>query len=282
MQVLYVFHDAGVPNACKIGLNRDSGAYAWPYRFMQARAHTPREIHVAAAWDLSSAPALIDAERRAKAHLKSHRRTACHGSEWFDTPADEMVRQLAELLKLGKPFLRDRDPEVGLVNGLPYDDWRERSDLYKGEVWRRYLWVHGEDGPVRRYKVIHSPLYDIAYKYAFTYNPYPVYLVAAYQHPVRTDGPSPSLSPGNRAVQAVWEQIVSDKSFAIAPDLPQVGWLNETAILADIDRFARSRGLVHHDLRSPKPTCARPRDSQGGSPIAHGRIPSLRRVADWK
>jgi hypothetical protein len=79
----------------------------------------------------------------------------------------------------------------------------------------------------------------------------------------------------------VWEKMVSDKYFSSASDLPQVGWLNETITLGDIDRFARSDGLIRHDLRLPKPTCARPRDSQGGTPVAHGSVPSLRRIADW-
>lgn len=281
MQVLYIFHDVGVPNACKIGLNRNSGSYAWPYRFMQARSHTPRELRVAAAWDLGSEAMLTEAERSAKAHLKSARRTISHGSEWFDVAPDEMVHRLTEFLSLGKPFLRNQDPRIGLVNGLPYDDWRERSDTYKGHVWKRFLWVHGEDGPTRRYKVIHSPLFDIAYKYAFTYNPFQVYLVRAFQHPVCSDGPSASLSPGNRRVQDIWEEMVGDRRFAAAPDLPQVGWLNETITLADIEQFVSARGLVPYDLHQPKPTCARPRDSQGGTPIAHGAPPPSRRVARW-
>jgi hypothetical protein len=123
-------------------------------------------------------------------------------------------------------------------------------------------------------------MYDIAYQYAFTYNPHPVYLVAAFEHQLSTNGPSASLSAGNCHVQTVWEEIVGSSGFAKAPDAPQVGWLNTGISLSDIAEYVTARGLVRYDLRKPKPPCARPRDSQAKQ-IPHGAIPPLRRFKDW-
>lgn len=275
MNVLYVFRDAGVPGAAKLGYNAgQSKTVQWPCRYKQARSHTPRPIHVAAAWDLGSAN-VRTLESCAKKRLETWKRPNC-GDEWFDLPADELVERVTRILSLPRPFLRNEDPPVPV-----YDDWRELKDTYKGQVWRRYLWIHGEDGPERRFKVIHSPDYDTAFRYAFTYNPYPVRLVAAYEHPSPAGAPSVLMSHGNREVEAVWERMMNDPHFADRPDAPQVGWLKPGISLHEIDAHIRSTGLIRFDLRQPKPPCAKPRTSQIKPPIPHGSPPPFHRIADW-
>lgn len=276
VNVLYVFYDAGVPGAAKVGLNTNSSSYPWPFRYQQARSHSPREIHVAAAWDLGTKDRLKRAESQAKALLKPCRRTTSGGIEWFDLPADEIVARLSRELALPQPFLRNRDPAVPL-----YDDWRNDKDIYKGEVWRRYLWVHGEDGPDRRLKVIHSSDYDTQFIYAFTYNPHRVHLVAGYE-PASPAPRSPDLmSRSNDETGMVWARLMRDSRLADRPNAPQVGWLKPGTTLSDIDAFVASHGLVRFDLRRPKPRCAKPRTSQINPPIAHGEAPPMRRIADW-
>lgn len=110
--------------------------------------------------------------------------------------------------------------------------------------------------------MIHSTLYDTCYKYAFTYNPFPVYLVAAYHHPFLPSGPTHRLRAGNLPVESCWERIVSDEAHGPGLMATNVGWLNEGATLDWVSGQATSRGLVSYDLRQTKPACVRPRDAQ--------------------
>lgn len=280
MNVLYIFRDPGVPSACKLGLNGDaSAAFAWPFRYRQALAHSPRAIEVAAAWGIESKARLQDLERQAHELLSASRRKVSHGREWFDLSADEVIARIQGVLRLGAPFLREQNLDVGLYQGLPYDDWRERKDTYRGQVWKRLLWVFGEGSPERRIKVISSPCFDTAYSYAFTYNPWPVFLIGAYEHPLTTSGPGEALSPGNRIAEAAWNALIEHPRFSGRPMSYQVGWLNEGVAFAEVDAFLTKFGLQRYRLDQPKPECVRPRDSQV-SPIEQGAIPRLRRVRD--
>lgn len=288
MEVVSIFRDEGVADECKIGYNGGSGRNGWPFRFQKAQSHSPRPIKLVAAWDLQSSAAMKAAESDAKKALEKWRRKVCHGTEWFDLPPDEMIAQLKKLCRLPAPFLLNEDPKTELYDGLPYDDWRERSDKYKGQVWKRYLWVHQEKIKIpetgkkeSRLKVIHSPCYDTAFRYAFTYNPWPVYLVGAYGHPDNCSGSGIDLSHGNRAVQAVWEEVIAAPIFSGNPMSYQVGWLKYGVTRAELDRYVQALGLMPVDLETPKPSCARPRDSQV-APIAHGAIPPQKRVAVWE
>jgi hypothetical protein len=278
MNVLYVFRDPGAPNAFKIGYNSDSKQYPWPFRYRQAQSHSPRQIEVAAAWNIAGdRSALRRLETAAKNHFSPQRRTACDVNEWFDVAPDEGIAELGRKFCLGPPFVRHAVLNLSLWDGLPYDDWRERRHLYKGQTWQRLIWIFAEDAAERRLKAIHTVSYDTVYRYAFTYNPHRVFLIAAYQFPTSALGPGPHLALGNRKVEAAWNELVADPRFCGAPLSSQVGWLNSGVTLSDVDRLLRFRGLEHFDLTQPKPSCMRPRDSQI-EPIAHGAPPPLGRV----
>jgi hypothetical protein len=164
---IYAFRDLGVPGCVKIG--KDT---RWPKRLEQARSHTPRGMSALALWPVPE-NTLSTAEKRAVIGLP--RRTNTPGKEWYDCEPDQAVETIAKNLGI-EPV---RSPVVG--NLRAYDDWRSQPHGDKDN--RKRLWVHLEDGPTARIKVIPSVLYDTAYRYAFTYNPYPVFLVAAYQSP---------------------------------------------------------------------------------------------------
>ncbi|MDF1556154.1 MAG: hypothetical protein P1P84_23995 [Deferrisomatales bacterium] len=273
MQVLYVLGDAGYPQFSKVGYDSE-----WPTRYQQALSHNPRGITVSGLWKFRTKPELREAERRAKQTLAGFKRTVCHGAEWFDLSGDDVHRALVhagvvegEGLPRTAPRLPSRD--------LPYDDWRKISDDYKGQVYRRLLWVFREETPQNRIKVIHSPLYDTCYRYAFTYNPFPVFLAAAYRHPAVADGPTPVLRKGNERVMQVWEKIVQDPSFGPGIAARNVGWLAEGTTEQRVEEVARDAGLESYDLGQAKPRDVRPRDSQV-SPIAPGAIPPMRRVME--
>jgi len=94
MEVVYIFRDQGVADACKIGYNGGSSRNGWPFRFQKAQSHSPRPIKLVAAWDLQSSAAMKATESDAKKALEKWRRKVCHGTEWFDLPPDEMIAQL--------------------------------------------------------------------------------------------------------------------------------------------------------------------------------------------
>jgi hypothetical protein len=110
--------------------------------------------------------------------------------------------------------------------------------------------------------VIHSTLFDLCHKYGFTYNPFPVYLVACYHHPFFPTGPTMELRAGNVFVEACWLNIVSDEIYGPGLMATNVGWLHEGATLDWLEKQAKSHGLVSYDLLQPKPGCVRPRDPQ--------------------
>jgi len=155
---------------------------------------------------------------------------------------------------------------------MPYDDWRNPSDLYKNNMYKRLLWVFQEDSPQKRLKVIHSPLFDTCYKYAFTYNPFPVYLVAAFHHPFFPNGPTSEMDAGNVQVESCWQQIVSDNRFGPGLKATNVGWLNNGATLKWVREQALESGLVAYNLLQPKPGCVRPQDPQ---------IPAIQIGSEW-
>ncbi|MFW9604834.1 MAG: GIY-YIG nuclease family protein [Trichlorobacter sp.] len=273
MFVIYIFGNAEYPNFCKIGYDSN-----WPkpsekakktIRFEQARSHNPRNILIHGIWEFETKESMKTAEKTIHDALRSYRRTETHGKEWFDlSPVDAIKIAIAsravgtQPIQTSIPITKDRE--------RPYDDWREPSDLYKGEVYKRILWVFQEDSPENRIKVIHSPLYDTCYKYGFTYNPFPVFLVAAYHHPTSPPGPAMELRSGNIHVENCWQSIISDKIYGPGLEATNVGWLNRNATLDWVREQALSSGLVAYDLLQPKPGCVMPVDAQMSNNIKYG------------
>ena len=256
MNVVYVLGDSEYGDICKIGYNSE-----WPKRFEQVRSHTPRSVIVHGIWRYDSKEEIKNVERRIHALLASFHRKICHAREWFDISAHDAIRLIKQEGIVDSDPLPDPNPQT-LTRAYPYDDWRSLSDEYKGEVYKRILWVFKEDSGQGRIKVIHSSLFDTCYKYAFTYNPFGVYLAAAFHHPFFPDGPTPELRLGNELVESVWHEIVADDTFGPGVMATNVGWLNKGATVEWVSAKAQAQGLVSYDLFQQKPRCVRPKDAQ--------------------
>lgn len=265
MFVVYIFGDAEYPNICKIGYDSN-----WPeppqkakkvIRYEQARSHNPREVIIHGIWVYETKEAMKDAEKKMHALLGPYRRTVAHGREWFDVSCQNAVQKIKETGIVDSQPSSTPQPSP-MDRAMPYDDWRDPSDVYKGEVYKRLLWVFQEDNDQNRIKVIHSPLFDTCYRYAFTYNPFPVYLVAAFHHPFHPKFPTKQLRVGNETVEKCWHEIVSDNEYGPGISATHVGWLRKGATLAWVAQKAQSSGLVQYDLQQPKPACVRPSDAQ--------------------
>jgi len=256
VNVVYILGDVEYPEMIKIGYNSD-----WPTRFEQVRSHNPRGIVVHGIWVYNSRDEIKRVESRIHSCLIAYQRKNAHGREWFDISyAEALQKILAEGIVDSLPR-QDPSPQIQ-PRDMPYDDWRHPSDVYKAEVYKRLLWVFQEDSPQKRIKVIHSPLFDTCYKYAFTYNPFPVYLVAAYCNPLWPGGPTMEMRKGNDIVEACWKDIVSDELYGPGLLATNVGWLNKEATVQWVNEQAVCHGLVPYDLLQPKPRFVRPQDGQ--------------------
>jgi len=260
--MIYIFRDRGVAGCVKIG--RDT---AWPKRLEQARCHTPRGIEAVACWrfDGATTTALNEAERRAQAGLP---RRPGDTREWFDVGADEAVRALST--RFGRaPDLREPTPDLG-----DYDDWRSKGM----NRWRFRLWLFVEASPEARLKVIYSCLNDTIYRYAFTYNPFPVYLVDAWE--LVDDLPAAPHSTAflehNARVEAAWAEIVARQACGVPAS--SVGWLAAGTDPAVLARELAGRGFVPYRLDRPKPADARLRDPSLNPPTPVGAVPPQGRV----
>jgi hypothetical protein len=256
MNVVYMIGDIEHPDLTKIGYNSD-----WPTRYEQVRSHNPRDIVVHGVWVFDSKEEIRQVERKIHLELSQFHRKCTHGNEWFDINHEKVVEKVISAGIVKSRPLQDPSPKVR-KRDLPYDDWRHPSDVYKNEIYKRLLWVFREESPQQRIKVIHSPLFDTCYKYAFTYNPFPVYLVAAYHHPFFPDSPSIELRAGNEQVEACWRRIVSDHANGPGLMATNVGWLNKNSTIGWVAEQAHAQGLVRYDLLQPKPRCVRPKDGQ--------------------
>ncbi len=257
--IIYALRDNGVPDCVKIG--KDT---RWPKRLEQARSHTPRGISVVATWSVPEA-SLGKAEKQAIAGLA--RRTQTPAKEWYDCDLEKAVESVTNNLGI------QPNPTPTMTGLRSYDDWRSLPEEDKDH--RKRLWVHVEDAPVPRIKVIPSVFYDTAYRYVFTYNPYPVFLVAAYQSP---EDNRISRSNENARVWSTWQGLVRKLGSAVPSD--SIGWLDQGLSLDQLDAAIRSSGLVPYPLGAPKPRDAPPRDSSV-APIAYGALPPMERVRVW-
>jgi len=273
MYTIYIFGSKGLDDICKIGYDSN-----WPaasekakktIRFEQSRSHNPREILIHGIWAFDTKEEMKDAEKKIHLALHPYQRTAAHGREWFDLGHKEAIHKIVSSGAVQAGPMQVPHPQP-VDRAMPYDDWRDPKDVYKGQVYKRLLWVFQEDSPDRRIKVIHSPLFDTCYKYAFTYNPFPVFLVAAFHHPLLPSEPTMELREGNLQVESCWQQIVADETHGPGLDATNVGWLNEGATVDWIREQAESHGLVGYDLLQPKPGCVRPQDPQLTPPIPVG------------
>jgi hypothetical protein len=253
---IYALQDNGLDECVKIGKNTE-----WPKRLVQARSHTPRGISTVALWPVSP-DKLNLAEKRAVAGFSKRKSTPAR--EWYNCTSDDAIDRVTRNLEI-EPIRRPTAP------ALPsYDDWRSLPDA-DGDN-RKRLWVHLEDGPIARLKVIPSVLYDTAYRYTFTYNPYPVYLIAAYQS---SSDSRFSRTTENARVWEVWKSVTNTLGARVLPEA--IGWLDADVQFEQLDSLVRSFELTSYNLSAPKPRDAPLKDGSVQS-IQYGALPPMKRV----
>jgi hypothetical protein len=266
MTILYVFADKGIPGASKIGKSATPVS-----RYRQARAHTPRGIRVEAMFNLGTSSDAAEAERDAKRALKT-----CHrkgpAKEWFDIDpkaAIEIIRRLPCMNRAQE--LRDLPPRLN-ARDICYDDWRETRVQFGEYRWRMFLFEEGS--PERRLKVSHGALYDTAYRYTFTYNPWPVHLIAGFENPAASEQISAANVTANARVAEAWAKLVEAKGRPLAEE---VGWLNADVAPQDVASFLKTEGLAPFDLNRAKPLGAPPKDASVPA-TAYGTVQPLHQV----
>ena len=182
----YVLVDQEIPTCVKVGKDTN-----WPQRYKQARCHSPGKIVVAATLQIPSAnraeQEALDAS--VKHVLSPYMRNVSIGNarvlEWYDVTAVEAVRLLLTIPALAKSEVTVNPPEIQFTqSAYEYEDWRDRGQpQYR---WRAFLFqilpsssaaAYPHDG---RMKLAAGSLYDTAYRYNFTYCPFPVALIGGY------------------------------------------------------------------------------------------------------
>ncbi|MDF1586216.1 GIY-YIG nuclease family protein [Marinimicrococcus flavescens] len=266
--VIYVFADPGVPGACKIG--KDT---RWPYRYKQARCHTPRPIAIEGVFTFDDKDALGAAEKRIRQVLGGCRRPG-DVNEWFDLPAAEAIARLQKAGILGSRNLREAMAPRLSRSGLLYDDWREQ-----GKASQNYRWLIAmfeEQSPERRLKLSYGALHDTAFLYAFTYNPWPVRLVAGFEHGRAVAAEDPGNVEPNRLLKQAWEEV--QRQFGSLQS-EQVGWLNQGVTSGEVARRLAALDVHPFPLDRPKPPGARLRDASIKKSTAIGEPQPLGRVS---
>lgn len=265
--VIYLFEDSGVPGACKIGKDEK-----WPSRYKQARCHTPRGITVKAIFMPVDKDATRIAESAAKRALARYSRSG-DVNEWFNLPAHEAIEHLED-----RKILRAQDRQPISTPALPesarlYDDWREQGAKFKRLRW--HLWLFRENSSQPRLKLSYGALYDTAYHYAFTYNPWPVRLIAGFEHEAAIAAEHPDNERPNAAIRRAWESVQTALGNPVSE---QVGWLQEGTTARHVAERLAAFGIRPFPLDRPKPDGARARDPSVNPPVATGSVPRLGRV----
>jgi hypothetical protein len=264
--VIYVMSDLGLPGACKVGKNQ-----AWPSRYVQARCHTPRGLRIEGVFGFDGRAAMEEAESAAKREL-SHVRRVGDVVEWFDLAASAAIERL---LKAGILRQQDALPMIVKLSRAErfYDDWREQRSKFLAFRWR--LWLFEEQSPERRLKLSYGALYDTAYRYAFTYNPWPVRLIAGFEHRAGVEDVNLGNEGPNREIRSSWERVQA--AFGnLASE--QVGWLLPSVQPSQVAQRLAADDIHSFRLDRPKPAGAPPRDASLNPPTPIGTIPSQDRV----
>ena len=261
--VIYVLPDLGVDGCVKIGKDR-----RWPRRFQQSRSHTPRGIGVVAGWCVDgTTEELNGAERSFTADLTKH---ITDGNEWFALDAATSISILRTRANR-QPDFTTASQDMSL-----YDDWRSQG-MYD---WRARMWLFREENTDSRMKLIYSCLNDTIYQYAFTYNPYPVRLIAAWElasHLPSRYGPKlNAFKAHNSEVEKIWRGAM----WKFAQRIPKasIGWLDRDVRPSDVAVELARCGLSPYDLAQAKPNDARPRDPSV-KPVRVGENPPMHRIA---
>lgn len=264
-RVIYIVRDSRLDDCCKIG--SDS---AWPKRLRQAQSHSPGGIDLVALWRFPEADVrhLRATESLARAGLAP--RKDADGIEWVSVNAATAARHVS--MALG----REPDEVATPALGRPYDDWRSLTDAVSGVTYRRRLWLFEEQSAQRRIKVIHSIHFNGAFLYPFTWNPYRVRLVAAFETPDDRTGPGIHWTASNSDIVTLWANVL--RRFGGTPDQRCCGWLPEGVPLAEVTSEIRMQGLRGYDLTGPKPDDVPVKDPSMSQSIPARAVPPQYRV----
>lgn len=275
MLTFYVFQDDAIPGSVKIG--KDT---SWPSRYKQARCHTPGNITVAALFQLP------DMDRSGQERLDSlikstfqpySRPVSCNGAgvqEWYDLDAESAIRKLRHLPELSEAEMSGNILPLLPAGQIDYEDWRDRG---KSECrWRAFLFqvvdLHEKTSHphVGRLKISAGSLYDTAYRYNFTYNPFPVVLIGGFETDL-------TIEENNKNIMDGWHEVVT--SLGNGATSQPMGWLQEGVTPENVrDTLAKYRSTPFL-LSRHKPEDARPKDpSLSATPI--GTPHSATRISD--
>lgn len=192
-----------------------------------------------------------------------------HVKEWFDLPAAEVIDRISALPELsGCNPMRNLTPKLK-SNDILYDDWREQRKKYIDQKWRLFLFQ--EDSPRPYIKLSYGALYEHAYRYAFTFNPYPVYVVAGFDDPGAPERKTALNEDRNRRVVEAWQSVQKSLGSLFAEE---VGWLKAGTQPADVARILEQYGIRAFDLARPKPAGAPLTEAslKTGGPLPMARV----------
>lgn len=276
MLTFYVMQDSELPGVVKVG--KDTG---WPGRFKQARCHTPGKITVPAVFHLP------DLDRNGqekldtlvKSTLQSFSRDVTYGKarvkEWYDIDPEAVVHLIQEIPEFTLAELKQNVGPALPTSQIEYEDWRDRG---KAECrWRAFLFQIA-DLPTKtshqhigRLKLAAGSLYDTAYRYNFTYCPFPVLLIGGFETEL-------SISENNQNIMAGWQYVV--ENFGNGSKSQPMGWLKEGLDPQKVCDALATFGCRTFPLYRPKPIDARPKDpSLSATDI--GAVYSGDRVVDF-
>jgi hypothetical protein len=242
----------------------------WPKRLEQAQSHTPRGISTVATWTVEASTAVVNRMEAMIADRLPRRKG--HVREWFDLSADEAISHVARMLQR-EPDFRSSNVELRY-----YDDWRSKGI----NDWRSRLWLFEEYSSERRFKLIYSCLNDTIYRYAFTYNPFPVFLVAGWELPdnlpERFGRGLKAFRLHNQVVEARWRDMV--KRFNDNVPSASIGWLNRGVDRKELEMAVERAGFRRFPLSRAKPADAAPRDPSLNPPTEIGQVPPMTRVRE--
>jgi len=276
MLTFYVFQDNEVPGSVKIG--KDT---AWPSRYKQARCHTPGNITVQALFQLPD----MDRSRQEqldsliKAVLQPYARNVSYNGagvlEWYNLDADSAVQKIIQIPEFAEAAISRNVQPVLPVSQHDYEDWRDRG---KSECrWRAFLFKvvdlpektgHSHIG---RLKISAGSLYDTAYRYNFTYNPFPAVLIGGFETDL-------TIEENNQQIMDGWHHVVT--SLGNGPKSQPMGWLQEGVSPDEVKDAMAMYSCKSFPLARQKPGDARPKDPSLGATLI-GIPHSGARVSDY-
>lgn len=276
MLSFYIMQDDELPGSVKVG--KDT---SWPSRFKQARCHTPGKMNVPALFQLQ------DADRQEQEHLdgliksalQPFSRDVTYGvsqvKEWYDISPEHAIQLIQKIPEFADALLtRNVFPDLP-ASQLCYEDWRDRG---KNECrWRAFLFQvvdlpQKTNHPhVGKLKLTAGSLYDTAYRYNFTYCPFPVILIGGFESKL-------PIPENNRNVLLGWEHAVNRLGNGTTKQ--PMGWMNKGVSPADVRDALAKFDCKPFPLSRPKPRDARPKDPSL-SATAPGNVYSGDRIADF-